>query len=148
MVIKDGRSHSLPSFVCSAASLAFSSFFYLSPSLLPLSVCAAAILAALIPPLLSPVCWNAVQLFNHSSETNQHLFGGRPRPGRCRPAANTPAAANLTPGCPDETRSPACQRHTSAGERIACSRTDSEGSSIQVLFKDLVSAVVVILERF
>lgn len=106
MVIKDGRSRSLLSFVFSAASLASSLFLFicLSPSSRSLFCLCSCNPHSSNPPLLSPVCWNAVQLFNHSPETNQHLFGGRPRPGHCRPAANTQAAASLTPHSPDQTQ--------------------------------------------
>lgn len=76
--------------------------FYLSPSLPPFLFCLCSCNPhSSNPPLLSPVCWNAVQLFNHSPETNQHLFGGQPRPSHCRLAVNTPAVASLTPHCPD-----------------------------------------------
>lgn len=58
MVIKDRRSRSLPSFVFSTASLASSLLLFICVSLpppAPYSVCAAAILTALIL-LSSPLC--------------------------------------------------------------------------------------------
>lgn len=123
-------------------------FFYLYLPVLALCLCSCYPHSA-NPPPLSPVCWNGIQLFNHSSETNQHLFGDRPRPGRCRPAANTPPAANLTPCRPDQTHfcSHASDIPPPRGE-LHVRRADSKEASIQVLFKDLVSAAVVILERF
>jgi len=74
------------------------------------------------PPL---VCWTAIQLFNHSPETNQHLFGGRPRPWSppllpscCQHASRR----QLNPSLPRPRRGlrtmPA--KH-SAAQRIACS---------------------------
>lgn len=122
--------------------------FYLHVPVLALCLCSCYPHSA-NPPLLSPVCWNGVQLFNHSSETNQHLFGGRPGPGHCRPAANTPPAANLTPCRPDEKHiCPHASDIPHPTGELHVGSADSKEASIQVLFKDLMSAAVVILERF
>lgn len=119
MVIKDGRSCSSISFVFSTASFASSLFLFIclppsSHSLFCLCSCSP---HSSNPPLLSPVCWNAVQLFNHSPETNQHLFGGRPRSSHCRLAVNTPATASLTPHCPDQSQISPRHQYSSTTEK-------------------------------
>lgn len=100
-------------------SIGFQFLFYLHVAALALCLCSCDPPSA-NPLPLSPVCWNAIQLFNHGSETNQHLFGGRPRPGplpsRCE--HTTRRQLNPSPSRPD-VHLHACQRHTSADGRIA-----------------------------
>lgn len=83
-----------------------------SLSLLPLSFsfCLCSCSPHSSNPLLAPLCAGTPSnyLTTTLKQTNICLEAG-PDPGRCLPAANTPATASLTPPCPDQTQA----HHTS-----------------------------------
>lgn len=136
MMIKDCRWRSLPSFLFSVASLVSSPSLFIRVSLPPPALFLSVQLQSsqLWSPFLSPVCWNAIQLFNHSPETNQHLFGGQPRPSHCRPAANTPAAASLTPCFPDEMQARQASNSVSQQENCVFARRQYRWACFQIVF--------------